>query len=276
MAKKQPAGRPATPRQQKVAAAQQAASGPNRIVVGAVVLVVVIAAVVGVVVVRSRSGATSAGASSSGSASATAGASATAAATGSAALPEGVTLGKGFPVYPGVATSSGVPTVDVYEDFQCAGCAQFEGALGETLQTVASAGQIRLVYHVLTALDGPSSAKASTLAAEGAFCAATSGHFIDFHNAVFANQPAQEGAGWTAAQLSGIAQASGITGTALAAWQTCTASGTYAAYVASVQRAATAAHLTTIPRVDLNGKPIDLTKANTPELLVKALADASR
>ncbi len=272
MVRRRAATRPTTARQQKVAAAQRASTGPNRVVLGAVALVVAIAVVVGVVVARSQSSpamATATGTTTTdGSGSPTGSA--------SAAVPAGAAMGRGYPVNPNVATAATVPTVDVYEDFQCAGCAQFEGALGQTLQTVASAGQIRLVYHVLTALDGRGPAKASTLAAEGAFCAATSGHFVDFHNAVFANQPAREGAGWTAARLSGIAQAAGITGTALSAWQTCTASGTYAAYVASVQRAATAARITTIPRVEINGRPVDLSKANTPELLVKALADAAR
>jgi protein-disulfide isomerase len=274
MAKKPASGRTTTARQQKVAAAQQASAGPNRVVIGAVVLVVVIAAVVGVVAAMSASNPVTTIITDTPTSSATATSSGSPTASG--ATPAGTAMGHGYAVYPGVARSAGVPTVDVYEDFQCAGCAQFEGALGETLQTVASAGRVTLVYHVLTALDGTSSAKASTLAAEGAFCAAASGHFVGFHNAVFANQPTAEGTGWTAAQLSGIAQAAGITGTALADWQRCTASGTYAAYVASVQRAATAAHIATIPRVDLNGSPIDLSKANTPQLLVKALADAAR
>ena len=90
--------------------------------------------------------------------------------------------------------AAGAPTVDLYEDFQCPICAQFEAALGSTFQDLAAQGKLKLNYHVLNFLDDKTGAKNSTPAANGAFCAAADGKFQEFHNAVFASQVA-EGAG---------------------------------------------------------------------------------
>ena len=84
--------------------------------------------------------------------------------------------------------AAGAPTVDLYEDFQCPICAQFESALGSTFQDLAAQGKLKLNYHVLNFLDDKTGAKNSTPAANGAFCAASLGKFQEFHNAVFTSQ----------------------------------------------------------------------------------------
>ncbi|MGH3927631.1 MAG: DsbA family protein [Pseudonocardiaceae bacterium] len=93
-------------------------------------------------------------------------------------------------------------TIDVYEDFMCPGCAQFEQAYQQRLAQAAADGTARVVYHPVAILDELSEpAGYSTLAAGATFCAAQAGIFPRFHGSLFANQPAEGGPGWTRAQL---------------------------------------------------------------------------
>ena len=43
--------------------------------------------------------------------------------------------------------------VEVYADFQCPACKQFEDQLGQTVEDLASQGKVKLVYHVKNFLD---------------------------------------------------------------------------------------------------------------------------
>ena len=76
--------------------------------------------------------------------------------------------------------------------------------LGSTFQEQAQAGKIKLVYHVKNFLDDNLRNDSSTRAANAAFCASDAGKFREFHNTIFPNQPANEGDGYTDAQLKGL------------------------------------------------------------------------
>jgi len=255
MAKK-PTPAAAKDRQAKIQAAQKSqGSGANRIVVATVVAVVAILAVVGGVVWSQSQKQAAIGTST--------------------AVPAGASMGQGYPAFADVTPAAGAPTVDLYEDFQCPICSQFEAALGPTIADLAGSGKIRLKYHVLNFLDDKTGAKNSTPAANGAFCAAADGKFQQFHNAVYASQAA-EGTDVTDAQLAAWAKTAGITGDALKTWTTCVADGTYTRYVSSVNDAAfTISGFSGTPTVRINGETVDLSKVATPELLTKAVQDAT-
>ncbi len=257
MAKKQTPP-PTSARQAKIQAAQGSqGGGANKIVVATVVAVVAIIAVVGGVIWSQSQ---------------------KEAATGtSTAVPAGASMGTGYPAFATTATpAAGVPTVDLYEDFQCPICAQFESALGPTFQDLASQGKLKLNYHVLNFLDDNTGAKNSTPAANGAFCAARIGKFQDFHNAVFASQ-VPEGQDVTDAELAAWATTAGITGDALATWQKCVADGTYTAYVTSVNEAAfKIPKFQGTPTVVINGQTVDLTTIQSPELLTQVIENATQ
>ncbi|NEG55636.1 DsbA family protein [Bifidobacterium platyrrhinorum] len=59
----------------------------------------------------------------------------------------------------------GAPTVQVYMDFMCSGCGNFERASGETLEKMVLAGQINLELHPMSFGDTWSTDKYSTRAA---------------------------------------------------------------------------------------------------------------
>ncbi len=125
-------------------------------------------------------------------------------------LPPTIPVVAAGPVYPVavqddavVIGKSGAPvTVEVYEDFLCSGCGQFEQLYGDQLEQAAALGQARVVYHPVAILDAASKpAGYSSLAAGAAFCASEADVFPRFHGSLFATQPRAGGPGWTSAQL---------------------------------------------------------------------------
>jgi protein-disulfide isomerase len=247
----------ASTRQAKIQAAQKSSGGgANKIVVATVVVVVAIIAVVGGVIWTEQSKKNEI-------------------TGGGNALPPGVTeLGAGYPAFTDVKAQPGAPTLDVYEDFQCPACKAFEDALGPTVEELAKAGKVKLVYHVKNFLDDNLRNDSSTKAGNAAFCAADDGRFQEYHDQLYANQPT-EGAGFTDAELKGFAEASGITGPALETWQSCYDAGKYVDYVNSVEKKSFADGVRGTPTLQLNGKPMDLSQVNTPQLFTQAIENAT-
>jgi protein-disulfide isomerase len=208
-------------------------SGPNVVLIGAAMAVLVVVAVAVAIVIGNNSKGPETAQS----------------------VPVGVVggTGGGILVDPAAANSK-VPTVDVYVDFQCPNCGKFEEAFGTPLTTLAKAGQIKYVVHMLSFLDAGLNNDSSKRAANAAACAADAGKFGEYHSAVFAAQPANEGDGYTDAQLTEFAKTAGITGPALTTWQQCTTSGKHSQYVTDVADTSGRAGVNSTPTVQLNGK----------------------
>lgn len=231
--------------------------GANKIVVGAVVAVVAIIAVVGAVVVTERNKQDRVGTS-----------------TAVPAAADG--MGKGFVANKDATLVAGAPTLDIYEDFQCPACAQFEQVMGSTVRELADQGKVRLVYHVKTFLDANLRTTHSLAMGNAAMCASDAGAFQDFHDTVYANMPAQEGQGWSTAQVKGFAEQAGITGEALDAWQACVDERKYATYVESTEEASGRAGVNSTPTVELAGEKLDFTAVPDPAALRAAVEAATK
>lgn len=108
------------------------------------------------------------------------------------------------------ASVKNAKTVDVYEDFQCPGCGQMERKSGAELRKLAANGKIKLNYHTMNFLDNMLKNNSSTRAGNAAMCANDEGKFMDLHDMIFANQPKQEGAGYTDQQLRDWGQKLGL------------------------------------------------------------------
>ena len=175
----------------------------------------------------------------------------------SSALPAGVTGGKGGGILVASANvKSNAPTLEVYADFQCDQCAEFDKVFGAMLATMAEAGDVKLIFHNLSFVDVNLKNDSSSRAANAAACASDAGKFVGYHAAVFAGQPEKEGAGYTDAQLTEFAGTAGITGDSLTTWQECTSSGKHSQYVTDVQTAGEKAGIFDTPTIKLNGKNI--------------------
>jgi protein-disulfide isomerase len=231
-------------------------SGPNPVIIGAIIAVVVVVAVVVAIVLGNKSGST---ATASGN-----------------PVPAGVVGGTGGGIFANASTAkANAPTMDAYEDFQCPTCGELERAVGPEIHALADAGQVKLVYHMMSFLDANLGNDSSTRSANAAACAADAGKFLQYHAAVFAGQPTQEGAGYTNAQLTEFAKTAGITGTALTTWQKCATSGQHAQYVTDVETASGKAGVTGTPTIKLNGT--DITKTmTTPAAIIAAVKAATR
>ena len=170
------------------AAAAAARARKRRAVVAAVSAAVVVVVVV-VVVVAVQTARTSA--------------------TADAAAPANVsdgafTVGDGGPV-----------VVQVYEDFLCPVCGQFEASTGDTLEQLAADGSIELRYQPIAILDYLSPDDYSTRALNAAAVVADAAGvqaFQTMHDALYAQQPAENALGLTDDQLVAMAADAGAPG----------------------------------------------------------------
>jgi protein-disulfide isomerase len=184
--------------------------------------------------------------------------------------PAGVTTaGGGVSVGPASA-----PVMDLYEDYQCPACKDFESAMGSIVEELVSQGKLRVVYHPLSFLDTNLRNTSSALAAAAAGCAQDQVAYVKFHDIVFAKQPRNAGAGFTIADIMDFGRQAGVKDQA--AFESCVNGSRYNVWVADVQKKADAVPITAALTIMLNGKTLDLSSL-TPESLttdVAAAADA--
>lgn len=122
--------------------------------------------------------------------------------------PSGVVDGYSVPMGPDDAPVA----VTVYEDFMCPYCGIFEQVSSEKLKEYADSGDVQVGYHVVSFLDAQSSDDYSTRAANAlAVVQDTAGPetAVEFHDALFANQPAEGGAGISDEQMIELAVEAG-------------------------------------------------------------------
>jgi protein-disulfide isomerase len=143
-----------------------------------------------------------------------------------------------------------LPVVDIYEDFQCPICQQFEGLNGNYITSLVADKKATVKYHVLSFL-GPESVRAANASA----CSNDEGKFVDFHNALYANQPPTENSGvWTNDRLIAIAGAVGIKSDT---FNSCVKDMKYEGWVGKVAEAGSKAGVNSTPTVFVGGKEID-------------------
>lgn len=128
--------------------------------------------------------------------------------------------------------AAGAPTLDIWLDYQCPFCRDFEAAAGDAYVELAASGQATVVVHTLTFLDGNLGNDSSQRAAEAAAAADAQGRFAEFTKVVFANQPEDEGTGYTDAQLRDFAGQAGVAD--LDAWEAAYRGHAYRDYVESI------------------------------------------
>jgi protein-disulfide isomerase len=106
-------------------------------------------------------------------------------------------------------------TVDVYEDYLCPACGQFEATTGDTLATMAENGIVQIRYRPIAILDRLSADDYSTRSLNAAAVVADAAGpeaFRRFSEALFAEQPAENGPGLTDERLIELAAEAGATG----------------------------------------------------------------
>ncbi|RKS09782.1 thioredoxin-like protein [Nocardiopsis sp. Huas11] len=95
------------------------------------------------------------------------------------------------------------PVVEVYADYQCPACRQFELVNGDTLKRTAAEGEA-IVHFRPVSIFAQQSAPISTNSLRGgaaARAAADAGLFVEYNDLLFENQPAEGQEGFSVAEL---------------------------------------------------------------------------
>jgi protein-disulfide isomerase len=182
----------------------------------------------------------------------------------SAALPAGVSADTyGVPYGTGWTSpdEAKLPTLEIWEDFQCPACKQVEAASGAQIQALADAGKVKLLYRPATFLDASLAAdnvangnpNSSARATSAWGCAVDAGKTGEYHTAVFDIQPADEGVGFSDQQLIDLGTTVGIADADLATYTKCVQDGTYLSWSANSNKAFSDAGVGGTPTAYLNG-----------------------
>ena len=164
---------------------------------------------------------------------------------------------------PGKAKSA-VPLFVIYQDYQCPGCKEYHTVFGTKIREAADAGKIQLEYRTMTFLDSNLQNDASTRAAVAAACADNAGVYQGYYDALYDNQPATEGAGFSADLLrTTIPTQLGLSGDRLTSFQKCYDTKATLSFVSGTNDAAGRAGITGTPIYQYNGK--DITKSLTAD-----------
>jgi protein-disulfide isomerase len=155
----------------------------------------------------------------------------------------------------GIKVGSGPVQIDIYEDFICPACGQFEQQTGATIDELVSAGKVTAVYHPVAFLDRASSTDYSTRSSAASGAAAEGGKFREYAKALFAQQPAEGSAGLSDDQLIEIGRSVGL-GDAFAQ---AVRDGKYKPWTAHVTEEASGDRVNGTPTVRVAGKDVQPT-----------------
>lgn len=113
----------------------------------------------------------------------------------------------------GVVSGNAASTValEIYLDFQCPACKSFEEAAAPLIDEYAKGGKVKVVHRPVAILDWASSTGYSTRALNtvAAVLNSSPSSYPALHKALFDNQPPENTAGLTDAQLLDLAVAAG-------------------------------------------------------------------
>ena len=166
---------------------------------------------------------------------------------------------------------TGPTTIDLYEDFMCPICHEFETQDGATIRQLVSDNKVTVRYHPVAILDRESNGtEYSTRAAGAAAAAAEGGKFIEYHDVLYQNQPSEGSDGLTNAKLIELGKSVGLTSSAFA---DAINNKTYTAWAGKVTDTFSARGYTGTPTVVVAGKALD--GVPTPAQLTDAVTKAA-
>ena len=180
---------------------------------------------------------------------------------------------------PAAPAASGKPTLAIWEDFQCPSCGNLERTNGAAILKLATDGKVTLIWRPTTFLDprfvtgpNPDSSQRATMAWG---CAIDAGKTDAYHSTVFANQPANEGDGWTDQQLLDFGKQAGITGDAYTKFADCYNNKKYDQWVSNSAQVFQDNGVPGTPTAFLNGTEVKAATLTDITALEKAISDAT-
>ncbi|MEU5941247.1 thioredoxin domain-containing protein [Micromonospora sp. NPDC047548] len=153
----------------------------------------------------------------------------------------------------GIVIGSGPVTIDLYEDYLCPACKQFQQVSGATIDQLVSAGKARVVFHPVAYLNRFSTTEYSTRSSAASGCAAQGGKFKEFTDVLFARQPPEGSAGLSNDELIDIGAGVGLNRDDFGS---CVKDGTYKPWTAKVTEDASRSGVNSTPTIKVNGKEV--------------------
>lgn len=146
-------------------------------------------------------------------------------------------------------------TMTVVEDFQCPYCARFQQENASLLASYADGSQVKIEYRPIAFLDGKSTTDYSSRALNVAACVLDQDpdSFPAFHEALFADQPAEGGPGLDDDTLIDMAVDAGATRSDV---EPCVAEDRFGDWASSTTRAATGGDFPGTPWVRVDGETV--------------------
>lgn len=141
--------------------------------------------------------------------------------------------------------------VDIYLDFMCPYCGQFERANSADLNAVVEDGSAQLRIHAMSFLDQASQGTKFSTRAANAFVTVGKNEpdkVLAFNNILFENQPEENSAGLSDAQIADFARQAGVSNDTVAQF----AAGANNSFVESTTKNAFANGVSGTPTVKIN------------------------
>ncbi|MEQ7123200.1 thioredoxin domain-containing protein [Actinopolymorpha sp. B11F2] len=173
--------------------------------------------------------------------------------TGAAGLGNGVGLGE----------ADAPVVVEMFEDFSCPHCQEFEAGAEKMISQQVESGKVRVVYYPVT-LDN--FGRPTELSANAFACAADEGRAKEMHNALYINFRQD----WTTDQLVALGRSVGLDS---GSFRSCVREEKFAEWVQSIDQTATDRGVSGTPTVFVDGKPLD-PEDTSPTALRLAITDA--
>lgn len=160
--------------------------------------------------------------------------------------------------------------IQAVEDFQCPACRAFEAASGDLLAEYRDSPDVAVEYRPIAFLDNASSTEYSSRALNASMCVladAGKDAWMDYHEALYANQPDEGGAGLPDEELSSMAADAGASD----AVSSCIEDRPYDDWADSQTESVLADGVQSTPTVFVNGEPL---AANDPAAIRAAVTAA--
>ena len=126
---------------------------------------------------------------------------------------------------------SGAPVVlTVYEDFRCSDCASFEKNYQSAYKALIKSNKIEVMFHPVDLIDNVDGGSGSIQAGNAAACAQNAGKFEDYHDVLYANQPAESDDAFSSTATL-ISYAKQVPGLDTPTFETCVKSGKYDGWI---------------------------------------------
>ena len=164
------------------------------------------------------------------------------------------------------------PVIEVFEDFQCPACKQFEENTGKTVKQLAAEGKAKVVYRPFHLFgEQPDPIKGNSLRSAAAALCVPAPQWLSYHDALFRFQPQEGSEGFSTEDLVAWGKDVGVTDPN---FDKCVTDQQQKAKVDSMTTyALQTRQVNSTPTVFLDGRKLE-SELQDPAALQKAVADA--